>query len=94
MANVPAPVYESFEATTFRGDTMDVIEKANSIINSYRKQGYVLSLRQLYYQFVSRDLIANNDKEYKRLGDIVSDGAVADLLEADRLTTKASELLS
>ena len=59
MANVPAPVYESFEATTFRGDTMDVIEKANSIIDSYRKQGYVLTLRQLYYQFVSRDWLAN-----------------------------------
>ena len=70
------------------------IEKVNEIIDSYHRQGLSLTLRQVYYQFVSRDLIANNDKEYKRLGDIVSDGAVADLLEADRLTTKASELLS
>lgn len=32
-----------------------VIETANTIIEEYNKQGFNLTLRQLYYQFVSRD---------------------------------------
>lgn len=92
MANVPAPVYESFEATTFRGDTMDVIEKANSIINSYRKQGYVLSLRQLYYQFVSRDWLANNERNYKRLGDIVTNGRLNGLISWTGIEDRGRDL--
>lgn len=57
------------------------IEKVNEIIGDYHRQGLSLTLRQVYYQFVSRDLIKNNDKEYKRLGDIVSDGRMAGLID-------------
>lgn len=42
------------------------------ILEEYREQGYKLTLRQLYYQLVSRDRIANKTSEYKRLGNIVS----------------------
>lgn len=57
------------------------IAVVNQIISDYAAQGLSLTLRQVYYQFVSRDLIANNDKEYKRLGDIVSDGRMAGLID-------------
>ena len=33
-----------------------------------------LTLRQLYYQFVSRDVIPNTQRAYKNLGSIVNDG--------------------
>ena len=39
--------------------TRQVIEQANEIIEEYAAQGFTLTLRQLYYQFVARDLIAN-----------------------------------
>ena len=35
----------------------------------------------MYYQFVSRDLIANRDSEYKRLGSIINDGRLAGLID-------------
>ncbi len=57
------------------------IEKANAIIAEYREQGYDLTLRQLYYQFVARDLIANKQTEYKRLGAVVNDGRLAGLID-------------
>lgn len=40
----------------FRAKTLEVIETANRIINEYKAEGYDLTLRQLYYQFVAHDL--------------------------------------
>lgn len=41
------------------------IDQANTIISEYDAQGFKLTLRQLYYQFVSRDLIPNFRKKKK-----------------------------
>ena len=43
--------------------SLKLIELANGIIEDMAAQGYTLTLRQLYYQFVSRNLIANTEKE-------------------------------
>lgn len=40
----------------FQGKTLEVIETANRIINEYKAEGYDLTLRQLYYQFIAHDL--------------------------------------
>lgn len=37
------------------GKRLAIVEQANSIIAEYRTQGFDLTLRQLYYQFVARD---------------------------------------
>lgn len=61
--------------------SLDVIDAAVSICTVYAAQGYDLTLRQLYYQFVSRDLIANKQSEYKRLGSIINDARLLGLLD-------------
>ena len=61
--------------------TAQIIAWADQIIGDYSDAGYDLTLRQLYYQFVARDLLANTEKNYKRLGDIVSKGRIAGLLD-------------
>lgn len=61
----------------FTEASCSIINQANKIINEYAADGLRLTLRQLYYQFVSRDLIANTQKEYKRLGGIISNGRLA-----------------
>jgi hypothetical protein len=61
----------------FNKSSLDIIQKANTIIADYSAQGYSLTLRQLYYQFVSKNWIANKDTEYKRLGDIIANGRYA-----------------
>lgn len=58
-----------------------VIAQADEIASSYAAQGYDLTLRQLYYQFVARALIPNTQQSYKRLGDIVSKARYAGLLD-------------
>lgn len=72
---------EAFIERAFRPDTLAVINCANGIIRDYQAQGFTLTLRQLYYQFVSRDLLANKQSEYKRLGSIINDGRLAGLID-------------
>ncbi len=57
-----------------------IVGQANKIIAEYQAQGYQLTLRQLYYQFVARDLIANKVQKYKWLGSIVNDARLAGLI--------------
>mgnify|MGYP000957717004 CR=1 FL=1 len=73
---------------------LKVVEKANEIIDDYQRQGFTLTLRQLYYQFVSRDLIQNNAKEYKRLGSIINDARLAGLVDWTALEDRTRSLRS
>lgn len=75
-------------------DKLQVIATANSIIEEFQAQGFDLTLRQLYYQFVSRDLIANQMKEYKRLGDIINDGRLVGLIDWSSIVDRTRELVS
>jgi len=76
---------QKYKHTRFTASSVRVIEHANTIISDYMAQGYTLTLRQLYYQFVSRDLIPNSQKEYKRLGSIVNDARLAGLIDWDAI---------
>lgn len=65
----------------FGPEAQAVIRQAEAICRDYASQGYDLTLRQLYYQFVARDLVPNTDRSYKRLGAIVNDARLAGLLD-------------
>ena len=57
----------------------------NDIIEEYRQQGYKLTLRQLYYQLVSRDIIANKVQEYAALSGILVKGRMAGIVDWDAI---------
>jgi len=60
-----------------------LIDLSNQILVDYEKQGYQLTLRQLYYQLVARDIIPNNLKSYNRVKDVISrarEGGMVDWL--------------
>ena len=44
--------------------SLTLIEEMNLIAGGYMVQGYRLTVRQLYYQLVTRNLIANEEQEY------------------------------
>ncbi len=69
----------------FTRGSQELIDQANVIIEEYAEQGFDLTLRQLYYQFVARDLLANTDREYKRLGSVVNDARLAGLIDWDAI---------
>jgi hypothetical protein len=63
------------------GASAEIVNAAEAICRDYYGQGYNLTLRQLYYQFVARGLIANTTQSYKRLGSIVDSARLAGLLD-------------
>lgn len=75
-----------------RDNTLFLILKANEILEEYTEKGYVLTLRQLYYQMVSRDIIPNNVKSYNNLGTAISTGRERGLVDWDHLTDRLREL--
>lgn len=88
-----------------RPQTLEIIAQANAILADYPDQR--VSLRQLYYQFVGRDLLTpahgwkpdkktgsyNNVPNYKRLGGIISDARLAGLVDWDVITDRHSEFV-
>lgn len=69
-----------------------IIGIANAICAEYKAQGYDLTLRQLYYQFVARDHLPNTAQSYKRLGDIINRARLAGLLDWDYIVDRTRSL--
>ena len=76
---------EIFETRHFQAQTLAIIEQANAIVDEYQARGFNLILRQLFYQFVARELIANTQPEYKRLGGVIRNGRRAGLIDWDAI---------
>ena len=62
-----------------------LVEYCNDILAEYERQGYILTLRQLYYQLVARDIIPNNVKQYNNLGNMVNNARMAGLIDWQRI---------
>ncbi len=71
-------LYQEWDPTPESWDLIGYIEE---ILEDYEAQGYKLTLRQLYYQLVSKDLIENTVRSYKRIGNIVNRGRLAGLID-------------
>lgn len=79
---------------TFAPASEALIDQANVIITQYQAQGFSLTLRQLYYQFVARGWIANRMTEYKRLGSIINDARLAGLIDWEAIEDRTRWLRS
>lgn len=85
---------ETFVPRSFNADTRDMIDTINTILDDYRSQGLDLSLRQLFYQLVSRNIVPNTEKSYKTVGTWVSDGRLAGLIDWDMIKDRGREMVS
>lgn len=65
----------------FRQTSLELIHRINTVITDYEAQGYSLTLRQVYYQMVARDIIPNNERSYKNLGALINDARLAGLID-------------
>lgn len=77
-----------YRVHNFRKQARLLIDIANNIIADYQADGYDLTLRQLYYQFVARDIIPNSQKEYDKLGSIISKARLAGLIDWDAIVDR------
>lgn len=76
---------QKFRETKLNAKSMEHLTSVNDIIEDYKAQGYKLTLRQLYYQLVSRNIIANHDREYKKLSRVLTEGRMAGLVDWDAI---------
>lgn len=76
---------QQYKTFKFRKATLEQIQKVNEILMDYRRQGYQLTLRQLYYQLVSKNIIPNKQTEYAKLSSMLNDARLAGLVDWDSI---------
>lgn len=72
-----------YAARGFNEIKLKAIKYINAVLDDYAEQGYDLTLRQVFYSFVSRGLLTNTEKSYKWLGDVLADARIAGLVDWD-----------
>lgn len=84
---------QCYTPRNFKPDTLALIRVINRIVDEYQAQGFVLTVRQLYYQLVARDTIPNTLQEYKRAASIINDAKHAGLIDWDMLEDRTREFV-
>lgn len=76
---------ERYQRFNFSDNTLALIDLMNGIVDEYQQQGFTLTVRQLYYQLVARDIIPNNERSYKRTTNVANDARLAGLIDWDAI---------
>jgi len=82
---------EKYMDIRFRQSSLSLVDTINGILGEYEEQGLTLTLRQLYYQLVSRDLIANTLAEYGKITRLLTDARMAGLVDWDMIEDRTRE---
>jgi hypothetical protein len=84
---------ERYKRFRFQDKVLDLIATMQEIIAEYQAQGFVLTVRQLYYQLVARDIIENSQKSYKRITSIANDARLAGMLDWDAIEDRTRDFV-
>jgi hypothetical protein len=77
----------------FRPESLRLIREANAICAQYQAQGFDLTVRQLYYQFVARGLLpANTQQQYDKIKGLVNDARLAGYIDWDYIVDRTRNL--
>lgn len=79
------------EDYNFRGNSLLRIQQCIEIVDEYMADGLRLTLRQLYYQLVSRDWIENTPRSYKNLGNVLAQARLAGLVDWDAIEDRGRQ---
>lgn len=85
---------EQFIEVNFQAKSERLIRQALTIIEEMAKDGYVLTLRQLYYQFVARGWLENRQQNYDRLGKIIDKARKAGIIDWNAIEDRTRYLRS
>lgn len=80
-----------FEPSKLSSESLVLVNQMLGILESYREQGYDLSLRQLYYQLVARNIVPNTEPSYKRVGSVLSDARMCGYVDWDMIVDRGRE---
>ena len=85
---------ELFQPRKFRAEALLTIEQMNSIIEEYQAQGFVMSLRQLNYQFIARNFHENTTKNYRLARRTLHDARRAGVTDWDAIEDRGRDLVT
>lgn len=72
--------FRCYRRMDFKDDKLLLIRQASDICEQYERRGIPMSLRQLYYQGVAKNLWSNDKNMYNLLKTAVSHGRIAGLI--------------
>lgn len=75
----------------FRATTMTIIQQAAVICDEYMAQGLKLTVRQLFYQFVARDLLPNSQSSYRKIKSTRKDARLVGLIDWDAIEDRSRQ---
>ncbi len=80
---------EFFRAWPLKPATQTMVDILIGITEEYMAAGYRLTLRQLYYQLVARDIVPNTEKSYKKIGNYCNKARLAGMMDWDAIEDRA-----
>jgi hypothetical protein len=72
---------ECFVPKRFNGKSTKLLVVINQIMEDYARDGFDLTVRQIHYVLVSKNIIRNTVKQYKSLVGLINDGRLAGVLD-------------
>lgn len=84
---------QAYKDIRYTRDRRALLDTLNVIIAEYQQQGFILTVRQLYYQLVARDFIANTLQEYKRIASLLNDGRLSGDIDWDAIEDRTREFV-
>lgn len=85
--------FRAYRNIRFTPENLIVVQQAADITAEFETAHIPMSLRQLYYQMVAKNLIPNSKSSYDRLGNIVSDGRMAGLISWTAIEDRGRNLM-
>ena len=85
---------EQYEDLTFKPKTLDMIAKCNTIITEYKNKGFMLTIRQLYYQLVARGFVPNSVQSYDNVQNTMNKARIAGLSDWDVIEDRTRDLIT
>lgn len=83
---------QAFIEKRFSEVAQQLIKASNIILQRYAAQGYDMSVRQLFYQLVSANVIPNRAEWYQKLGGIINDARLAGLVDWNMIVDRGRPL--
>jgi hypothetical protein len=82
----------AYRQDNLRADTLETIERINKVLEDAQRDNVSMSLRQVYYKFVKNNWVANDDREYKKLGKALDSGRMNGLIPWDAIVDMNRQL--
>lgn len=83
-----------FEATQMSAASLELAAMMGEILTDYAEQGFDLSLRQLYYQLVTRNAVVNTEQSYKNVGAVLGKARMNGYIDWESIVDRGRVTLS